>query len=86
MLFVSDISLHKYCLEGLVTAVYQNGRDDLRCPDEAMYCHYSNSEIIMKELGMEDAGYYSNVFKILAQLMLFKYLSYFTLRRRLLKG
>lgn len=86
MVYVSDLSLHKYCLEGLVVALYGNGRKDITCPPETMYCHYSKSETILKELGMDHESYSLNVLKIVVQLLLFKGLSYFTLRRRLLKG
>lgn len=86
MRYVSDISLHKYCLEGLVVAVYENGRPDLFCPEGTVYCHYIKSEIILKELGMDTESFSSNVMKIVGQLLLFKGLGYFTLRNRLLKG
>ena len=86
MRYISDLSLHKYCLEALVVAMYGNGRKDIACPPETMYCHYSKAETILKELGMDGESYYSNIVKIMVQLLLFKILSYFTLRRRLLKG
>jgi ATP-binding cassette, subfamily G (WHITE), member 1 len=86
MKYLSDISFHKYCLEAVVVSVYERGRNDIICPTEELYCHYSKSEIILKELGMDSESFNLNVIKILAQLLLFKFLSYFTLRRRLLKG
>lgn len=86
MRFVSDISLHKYCLEGLVMALYQNGRPDIVCPEKYIYCHYSKSETILKELGMETGSFSLNIWKIVIQLVLFKCLSYFTLRRCLMKS
>lgn len=89
MVYVSDFSLHKYCLEGLVVALYEAGnfaRTDIKCPEHIVYCHYSKAETILKELGMETAGFYDNIAKIVLQLLLFKSLSYFTLRRRLAKG
>lgn len=86
MRYVSDLSLHKYCLEALAVAIYGGGRDDIVCPPETMYCHYSKSEIILKELGLDEESYNMNVGKIMLQLVLFKVLSYYTLRRRMLKG
>lgn len=86
MRYVSDISLHKYCLEALVVAIYERGRTDIKCPETELYCHYSKSEIILKELGMDSESFNMNVVKIVGQLLLFKLLSYITLRRRLLKG
>jgi ATP-binding cassette, subfamily G (WHITE), member 1 len=86
MRYVSNISLLKYCLEALVTTIYERGRTDLKCPDEIMYCHYNKSETILKELGMDSESFGINILKILFQLFLFKGLSYITLRKRLLKG
>lgn len=86
MKYLSNISLHKYCLEGLVVAIYEDGRPDLFCPESKVYCHYIKSEIILKELGMDSESFFPNVLKIVGQLLLFKGLSYFTLRNRLLKG
>lgn len=86
MQYVSNISLHKYCLEALVVTVYEYGRTDIECPPHVIYCHYSKSEVIIRELGMDHDSFYSNLGKIMFQLFLFKFLSYFTLRRRLLKG
>lgn len=86
MRYVSDLSLHKYCLEGLVVSLYGRERKDIVCPTETMYCHYGKSETILKELGMDADSYELNVAKILVQLIIFKCLSYFTLRRRLMKG
>lgn len=86
MTYVSDLSLHKYCLEALVVALYEGGRPDLTCPSTVIYCHYTKSEVILKELGMDEESFNLNVGKILFQLLIFKGLSYFTLRRRLRKG
>jgi hypothetical protein len=86
MRYVTNISLHKYCLEALVVAIYEPNRTDIKCPSDVMYCHYNKSETILKELGMDADSFNLNVVKILAQLLLFKGASYFTLRRRLLKG
>lgn len=86
MRYVSDFSVHKYGLEALVVALYEHGRTDIKCPNDVIYCHYSKSEIILKELGMDSQSFYLNLLKIAFQLFLFKGLSYFTLRRRLLKG
>lgn len=36
----SYLSTLRYGLEGLVLATYDNGRTNMMCPDEEMYCHY----------------------------------------------
>lgn len=86
MTYVSNLSLHKYCLEALVESVYGDGRKDIICPSETMYCHYGKAETILKELGMDNKSYSMNILKIMIQLLLFKGLSFFTLRRSILKG
>ncbi|CAG9798107.1 unnamed protein product [Chironomus riparius] len=86
MRYVSDLSLHKYCLVALTVATYENGRPDIMCPEDSFYCHYSKSSIIMKELGVETETYSLNVLKIIFQLVLFKGIAFFTLRRALVKG
>lgn len=86
MLFISDFSLHKYCLVALTVAAYEGGRPDIYCPEDHLYCHYSKSPIIMKELGVETESYYYNILKLLGQLLLFKLVGFFTLRRALTKG
>lgn len=104
MLYVSDFSVHKYSLEGLVVSIYSANRTDIRwfealnmnviqklifnyfSPHDVMYCHYNKSEVILKELGMENSTFELSIIKIISQLLLFKILSFFTLRRRLRKG
>lgn len=86
MRYVSDLSLHKYCLVALTVATYEHGRPDIMCPQESMYCHYSKSSIIMKELGVETENYSINIMKLIFQLLLFKGIAFFTLRRALVKG
>lgn len=86
MLFISDFSIHKYCLVALTIAAYEGGRPDIYCPEDHLYCHYSKSPIIMKELGVDTESYYANIFKLLGQLLLFKTIGFFTLRRALTKG
>ncbi|CRK94326.1 CLUMA_CG007841, isoform A [Clunio marinus] len=84
--FISDTSILKYSLEACVVTVYEIDRKDLQCPEDVLYCHYRKPETILKELGMENGDYVSNVIKLIAQLLFFKSMCYFTLRRRLLKS
>jgi hypothetical protein len=86
MLFISDFSIHKYCLVALTIAAYDGARPDIYCPEDHLYCHYSKAPIIMKELGVDTESYYVNIFKLLGQLLLFKAVGFFTLRRALTKG
>lgn len=34
------LSTHSYGLEALVLSVYDQNRDDIKCPDDVFYCHY----------------------------------------------
>jgi ATP-binding cassette subfamily G (WHITE) protein 1 len=76
----------RYCLENLVIILYANNRSDIFCPDEEIYCHYSNSKTILRDLGIQVESFNLNIVAILGQLFLFKTLSYFTLKRRLNSG
>jgi hypothetical protein len=86
MQYVSELSIMKYSLVSLTVATYENGRPDLFCPEEELYCHYSKSSIIMKELGVETQSYEFEIMKLITQLVLFKSVAYFTLKRTLKKG
>lgn len=86
MRVVSDLSAVKYALEAVVVTIYERGRTDIYCPSQYFYCHYSKSEVIRKDLMMEDDSYLLCLMKIIAQLLLFKCLAYFTLKRRLKLG
>lgn len=86
MRVISDISCIKYALEAIVVTTYERGRTDIYCPPEYFYCHYSKSEVIRRDLMMEEDSYAICLFKIVAQLLFFKCLAYFTLKRRLKLG
>lgn len=34
------LSTHSYGLEALVLSIYDQNRDDIRCPEHILYCHY----------------------------------------------
>lgn len=80
---VSYTSAHRYALESMILSVYDNGRSDMICPPDVMYCHLKSADIILKNLGMSDANYGFNVGMLFLQLITFKSLAYFTLRRKL---
>lgn len=86
MLYISELSVIKYALEAVVVAVYERGRTDIYCPSQYIYCHYSKSEVIRRDLMMEGDTYLWCMSKIIIQLLFFKTLAYFTLQRRLRKG
>lgn len=80
---VSYTSAHRYALESMLLSVYDNGRGDMRCPTNVVYCHFKSADIILKNLGMTDSNYGFNVTMLFLQLITFKCLAYFTLRRKL---
>ncbi|XP_055916554.1 ATP-binding cassette sub-family G member 1-like [Eupeodes corollae] len=80
---VSYTSAHRYALESMILSVYDNGRADMQCPQDVMYCHFKSADIILKNLGMSEANYGFNVAMLFLQLVAFKCLAYFTLRRKL---
>lgn len=86
MVFVSNFSAIKYALEAVVVTIYERGRTDFYCPTQYFYCHYSKSEVIRKDLMMEDDSYTLCLIKLTSQLLIFKCMAYFTLKRRLKMG
>lgn len=40
MMIFTFLSTHSWTLEALVLSVYDNDRQDVACPNEAIYCHY----------------------------------------------
>lgn len=73
----------RFALEGLVIAIYGNERDNLHCPGDEIYCHYTMPRTLIKEVGMEKSEYWFSVTILTFYLLLFKVICYFILRQRL---
>lgn len=82
----SYLSTLRYGLEGLVLATYDNGRTNMMCPDEEMYCHYVKASTILKDLGMTPENYLFNIVMLAVQFVIIKLIGFFSLKRKLRCG
>jgi hypothetical protein len=66
---------------GLVITVFGLGRKSLDC--ETGYCHFKDPNIIIYYLNVDRKHPYFEIIKLLVMLVLFRCLTYFSLRKRL---
>ncbi|CAB0013966.1 unnamed protein product [Nesidiocoris tenuis] len=78
-----QLSYLRFGIEGLVTSIYSEGRAQMSCPPEEIYCQYKAPIYILKELGMEDSNYYKAAILVFVYFIIFKCISFFVLRQRL---
>lgn len=83
MQYVSRLSFKRYSMEALVLALYDNGRANLICPDEEMYCHYRSPKFLIQEFGMASNNYCYDVLMMVLMLVGLRWATYFTLKRKL---
>ncbi|XP_055541549.1 ATP-binding cassette sub-family G member 1 [Wyeomyia smithii] len=83
---LSYSSTLRYGLEGLVLAMYDNGRSNLVCPEEELYCHYVKPSTILKDLGMVPENYLFNVAMLAVQFIVIKVAGFWSLKRKLKSG
>ncbi|GLV37362.1 uncharacterized protein CBL_10671 [Carabus blaptoides fortunei] len=84
--WMSQLNFLRYGLAALVTAIYGNAREPLQCPDNVLYCHYRLPQTILDEFGMADRSYWFNCAMLSVFFVIFKFISYFTLRKQLKSG
>lgn len=79
----SYLSTLRYGLEALVLAMYDNGRTNMVCPEEELYCHYVKASTILKDLGMTPQNYIFNVVMLAVQFIAIKVIGFWSLKRKL---
>ncbi|XP_058446480.1 ATP-binding cassette sub-family G member 1 isoform X2 [Malaya genurostris] len=82
----SYLSTLRYGLEGLVLAMYDNGRSNMVCPEEELYCHYVKASTILKDLGMTPENYFFNIVMLMVQFVAIKLIGYWSLQKKLSCG
>ncbi|XP_055589767.1 ATP-binding cassette sub-family G member 1 isoform X2 [Uranotaenia lowii] len=82
----SYLSTLRYGLEGLVLAMYDNGRTNMVCPEDEMYCHYVKATTILRDLGMTPANYEFNVIMLAIQFVAIKIVGFWSLKRKMRSG
>ncbi|XP_014255565.1 ATP-binding cassette sub-family G member 4 isoform X2 [Cimex lectularius] len=73
----------RFGIQGLVVAIYGDGRQSMVCPKEEMYCPFKAPRALLKEIGMENSDYWSAAGLLFLYLILFKLICYLILRKRL---
>ncbi|PSN36060.1 hypothetical protein C0J52_23076 [Blattella germanica] len=77
------MSYLRFGFEGLMYAIYENGRGTLPCPETEEYCHFRSPKVLLTETGLEGSNIYVSVFALLANVLLLKSIGYLILRWRL---
>lgn len=73
----------RYGLEGLVTAIYGNGRQKMICPADKIFCELLYPDELLRQVGMENVNYWFDIAALTVMFIAFKLLCYFLLRMRL---
>lgn len=76
----------RYAFDSLILSVYGYGRAPLDCPDDMMYCHLRFPEKIMTEMGVEDGRFWIDFFAMFANLIIFRVLAFYALKRKISIG
>jgi len=77
------LSYLRFGFEGLMYAIYGNGRPMTSCPPEETYCHFRSPKTLLMETGTENSDIWVAVLGLTAYVVLFKTIFYFLLRWRL---
>lgn len=73
----------RYGLEGLVMAVYGNGREKMVCPSTKIFCELLYPDELLKQVGMENVNYWFDLFALTVIFIVLKLSCYLLLRMRL---
>lgn len=78
-----NFSYLRHGVEGLVMAVYGDGRGRLDCPSTEHYCELRDPSALFKTVGMSGVTYWRSMSALCAMFVAFKVASYVMLRWRL---
>ena len=81
MHWLSYLSFYRFCYDGIVTSVYSYDRPKLECPEDVLYCHLSNPENILKQLGVSGDSYWIDFGVLLLELVFIRFVAYCTLKK-----
>lgn len=76
----------RYAFDSMVLSVYGYGREPLYCPEEMTYCHLRFPEKIMMEMGVVDGRFWTDFFALVANLIIFRVIAYYALKRKVSIG
>nr|CAD7395527.1 unnamed protein product [Timema cristinae] len=81
MYWMSYLSAFRYTTMGMILAMYDYGRDGLPCPEDTIYCHLRSPSLVIREFGTTAGYYWVNIGALVGLLILFRVITFFTLRR-----
>lgn len=81
----SFTSYLRFTAQGLVNAIYAK-RDNIPCPDDVTYCHYTSPEVFLKEIGMAEDTYWLCAAILCLNIIVIRVVTFCTLKRRLSGG
>ncbi|XP_003702926.2 ATP-binding cassette subfamily G member 4 [Megachile rotundata] len=79
--YTSYACYFRYAMHGFVYSVYGFGREKLMCPKN--YCHYRVPELLLTDLSMTEDNYWLDIVMLICNYVLFRFVAYCTLKRKL---
>ncbi|KAI2474077.1 ATP-binding cassette sub-family G member 1 isoform X5 [Diabrotica virgifera virgifera] len=83
MYLFSYISYISFSVEGVMQAIYGYGRGQLHCPEEAEFCQYVSSEVLLEDIGMSKPNYWIDIIYLTCTFLTFRTIAFVTLKRKL---
>lgn len=82
MYWMTYIGFITFCFDGLVSSVYGYERGKISyCPPTEIYCHYSDPEYIMREMGITGEDYWFDFGVLLLYAVSVRFIAYYSLKR-----
>nr|CAD7262981.1 unnamed protein product [Timema shepardi] len=81
MYWMSYLSAFRYTTMGMILSMYDYGRDGLPCPEDTVYCHLRSPSLVLREFGTTAGYYWANMGALVGLLILFRVITFCTLRR-----
>ncbi|XP_018563833.1 ATP-binding cassette sub-family G member 1 [Anoplophora glabripennis] len=85
MYLLTYLSFLSYAVEGHMQAIYGYNRSHLECPEYSLYCHYSSPETLLTDIGMNKQNFWIDFVYLFSVFVGLRYITFFTLRRKLAK-
>ncbi|XP_023702631.1 ATP-binding cassette sub-family G member 1 isoform X2 [Cryptotermes secundus] len=79
--WMSYLCFIRFSYEGIITAVYSYDRPKLTCPEDVIYCHLSNPEYILKEMGVSGNVYWVDFGVLLVMVVFMRCVGYCAMKK-----
>ncbi|XP_060877169.1 ATP-binding cassette sub-family G member 4-like [Metopolophium dirhodum] len=77
-------SFLRYALVGVCTSLFGNGRADMECSKDDLYCHYKNPELLLRDLGMSGRSIVNQFVGLALFGMCFRLAAYYIIKLRMM--